>query len=163
MGPNPSPSPRPNPNPNPSPTPNPNPTQGLDLATRAFVEADLRVEPGEGAARVTLSKILDWYGADFGADEAAVLGPLRLPASGLGLGFTLPLPLPLPRIRTPTPTRCSVGCRASCPRRARSTPRWQRRCAGRRPSCRSRTESTTGEGTTPRLTSSWDDLRTRES
>ena len=35
------------------------------------------MEPDEGAARVTLSKILDWYGADFGADEAAVLGRLQ--------------------------------------------------------------------------------------
>mmetsp|Transcript_38640 Transcript_38640/g.98025 ORF Transcript_38640/g.98025 Transcript_38640/m.98025 type:complete len:322 (-) Transcript_38640:132-1097(-) len=54
--------------------------QGLDLATRAFVESDLRVERdagSTGAARVTLSKILDWYGSDFGADEAAVLGRLQ--------------------------------------------------------------------------------------
>ena len=56
--------------------------QGLSLAARAFVESDLSVEQGAGGARVSLSKILDWYGADFGADEAAVLGRLQgfLPA-----------------------------------------------------------------------------------
>lgn len=56
--------------------------QGLSLAARAFVESDLAVEQEAGGARVTLSKILDWYGADFGADEAAVLGRLQgfLPA-----------------------------------------------------------------------------------
>ena len=54
------------------------------------------MEPDEGAARVTVSKILDWYGADFGADEAAVLGPLRVPASGLGLGHPTPTPAATP-------------------------------------------------------------------
>ena len=54
------------------------------------------MEPDEGAARVTLSKILDWYGADFGADEAAVLGLLRVPASGLGLGHPTPTPTATP-------------------------------------------------------------------
>ena len=40
------------------------------------------MEEEAGAARVSVSKILDWYGADFGADEAAVLGRLQgfLPA-----------------------------------------------------------------------------------
>ena len=90
--------PRPGPRPNPHPYPyltlaltltlavvlilSPYLKQGLSLAARAFVESDLTVEQEAGGARVTLSKILDWYGADFGADEAAVLGRLQgfLPA-----------------------------------------------------------------------------------
>ena len=57
--------------------PPPHLEQGLSLAARAFVESDLAVEQDAEGARVSLSKILDWYGADFGADEAAVLGRLQ--------------------------------------------------------------------------------------
>jgi len=61
----------------PPPYPPPYLEQGLSLAARAFVESDLAVEQDAEGARVSLSKILDWYGADFGADEAAVLGRLQ--------------------------------------------------------------------------------------
>ena len=84
--------------------------EGLNLASRAFVESDVRVElggggeggggeggGGEGGGGVTLSKILMWYGADFGADEAAVLRRLQtfVPVGGElhdGLGALLALP-----------------------------------------------------------------------
>ena len=73
--------------------------EGLDLAARAFVESDVRVELGGGAGGggVTLSKILMWYGADFGDDEAAVLRRLQtfVPEGGTlhdGLGALLALP-----------------------------------------------------------------------
>lgn len=49
--------------------------EGLDLAARAFVESDLAVDAPAGAA--TLSKILDWYGADFGPTEPDVLRRLQ--------------------------------------------------------------------------------------
>ena len=49
--------------------------RALALAARAFVEADCEVDTPQAA--VTVSKILDWYGADFGADQVAVLGRLQ--------------------------------------------------------------------------------------
>lgn len=71
--------------------------EGLDLASRAFVESDVSVELGGEGGGVTLSKILMWYGADFGAGEAAVLRRLQtfVPEGGElhdGLGALLALP-----------------------------------------------------------------------
>jgi len=43
--------------------------QELDLATRAFLEDDL--VPDVPAGVLTCTKLLDWYGGDFGADERA--------------------------------------------------------------------------------------------
>lgn len=47
----------------------------LALATAAFLESDLRLDAARNL--VTCSKILDWYGADFGARPAALLERLR--------------------------------------------------------------------------------------
>ena len=47
---------------------------GLALAAAAFLEADLAVDAA--ARRVTLSKLLLWYGGDFGATPLLVLSRL---------------------------------------------------------------------------------------
>ena len=94
---------------------------------------------------------LSWANATPNLQSSILLSPRagRVAAGKQGKFY----PNPLPSTPTPNPNPNPN------PRRARSTRRWQRRCAGRRPSCRSRTESTTGEGMMPRLTSSWDDPR----
>ena len=48
---------------------------GLALAARAFIEGSLEVDPPARVARA--SKLLDWYGADFGAAPAEILAVLR--------------------------------------------------------------------------------------
>lgn len=55
--------------------------EGLDLASRAFLEADL--SPDVEASKLVCTKLLDWYGPDFGADSRARIARLRdlLPVS----------------------------------------------------------------------------------
>ena len=54
--------------------------EGLNLATRAFLEADLA--PNVNANELVCTKLLDWYGPDFGVDSRARVARLRdlLPA-----------------------------------------------------------------------------------
>ena len=49
--------------------------EGLNLATRAFLEGDLAPDVESNA--LTCTKLLDWYGPDFGADERSRLLRLR--------------------------------------------------------------------------------------
>lgn len=68
--------------------------ENLALSARAFLESDL--QPDEAASTLTCSRLLEWYGRDFGPDAKSRIGRLRtmLPAGSPlhdALGkFTLP-------------------------------------------------------------------------
>ena len=53
--------------------------ESLDLSARSFLEADLAVD----GPTLTCTKLLDWYGPDFGPDARAVVERVRslLPAA----------------------------------------------------------------------------------
>lgn len=66
--------------------------QELGLATRAFLEDDLEVDLLHSC--VTCTKILDWYGADFGSSSREIVSRL------VSLILTLALILTLTQILT---------------------------------------------------------------